>query len=142
MFRTKKNKISARVMVFGTFDIFHPGHKNFLKQAKKFGDYLIVVVARDETVMKFKRQKTENNEQKRLKNVKKSKLANEVILGSLKDKYAVVKKYKPDIICLGYDQKFFVRGLKKKLKKFGLKTKIVRLEPYKPEIYKSSKLRK
>ena len=43
-----------KVMVFGTFDIFHKGHENFLKQAKKLGDCLTVVVARDETVLKFK----------------------------------------------------------------------------------------
>jgi len=129
-----------KVMVFGTFDIFHPGHRSFLKQAKKHGDCLTVVVARDKTVTDVKKQKTKNKEQIRLGIIKKSKLADKVVLGNLGDKYQVIKKHKPDIICLGYDQKFFVHGLKKKLKDFGLKTRVIRLEPYKPEIYKSSKL--
>ncbi|MFA4817666.1 MAG: adenylyltransferase/cytidyltransferase family protein [Parcubacteria group bacterium] len=129
-------------MIFGTFDIFHPGHRSFLKQAKKFGDYLIVVVARDKTVEITKKQKPINKEAIRVKIIKDSQLADKVMLGGMGDKYAVIKKYRPDIICLGYDQKHFIRGLKKKLDNFGLKNNIVRLKPYRPGIYKSSKLKK
>ena len=46
-----------KVILFGTFDIFHKGHKNFLEQAQEFGDYLIVVIARDKTVKKIKGKK-------------------------------------------------------------------------------------
>jgi len=35
-------------------------------------------------------------------------LADRVVLGNLKNKYAIIKKFKPDIICLGYDQKYFI----------------------------------
>jgi len=38
------------VMVFGTFDIFHQGHKYFSQQAKKYGKFLIVVIAHNATV--------------------------------------------------------------------------------------------
>ncbi|HBO16438.1 MAG: FAD synthase [Candidatus Moranbacteria bacterium GW2011_GWE2_35_2-] len=138
------NKIKKKkVMVFGTFDIFHPGHRSFLNQAKKYGNYLIVVVARDKTVKVFKKQDTKNKEKVRTKMIQESALADEVILGSLGDKYAIIKKRKPNVICLGYDQEFFIENLKSKLKEFGLiKTEIIRLKSYKPEIYKSSKLRK
>lgn len=131
-----------RVMVFGTFDLFHEGHRNFFKQTRKFGSYLLVVVARDKTVARYKKQGTKNKEQKRADKIKKSKLADKVILGSLGDKYQVIKKYKPDIICLGYDQNYFVDKLDRKLKEFGLtKTKIIRLKPYKADVYKSSKIK-
>lgn len=130
-----------KIMVFGTFDLFHPGHKNFLKQAKKYGDYLVVVVARDKTVEEIKKQRPKNRETERAKVLSSSKIADEVVLGNLGDKYKVIKRHKPDIICLGYDQKFFVRGLKEKLKSYGLETKVIRLKPYKPEICKSSKLK-
>ena len=128
-----------KVMVFGTFDIFHEGHENFLKQAKKHGDYLIAIVARDKTVVEVKRQETRNKEQARLKILSNSKFINKAVLGSLRDKYSVIKKYQPDAICLGYDQKAFVGDLRKKLKLFGLDgTKIIRLKSYYPEKYKSS----
>lgn len=129
-------------MVFGTFDIFHKGHENFLKQACRKGDFVIVVVARDKTVLNIKKKRTANDEQKRLRVLKNSGLADRVILGSLSDKYLIVKKYKPDVICLGYDQKAFTTDLAKKLKEFSLdKTAIIRLESYYPDRYKSSKLR-
>jgi FAD synthetase len=130
-----------KVLVFGTFDIFHEGHKDFLRQAREHGDFLRVVVARDETVKQVKNRQAKNNQKQRMENVKTSGLADEVAAGNIGDKYAVIKEYEPDIICLGYDQEFFTDGLENKLKFFGLeKTKIIRLKPYKPEVYKSSKL--
>lgn len=89
-----------------------------MKQARKFGDCLMVVVARDKTVKETKKQRPRNRETKRIRVLRNSKLADEVMLGGLGDKYQVIKKHKPDIICLGYDQKFFVRGLKKKIERF------------------------
>ena len=43
------------VYVDGVFDLFHSGHINFLKQAKKMGDYLIVGIISDEDVESYKR---------------------------------------------------------------------------------------
>ena len=37
----------VKVMATGTFDILHLGHIYFLKEAKKLGDTLAVVVATD-----------------------------------------------------------------------------------------------
>ena len=132
-----------KVMLFGTFDIFHEGHKNFLKQARRYGDYLIAVIARDETVEEVKKRLPRNDENSRLKIIRKSGLADEAVLGSLKNKYKAIEKYKPDVICLGYDQGTFTENLREKLKEFNLaSTKIIRLKSYHPEKYKSSKLRK
>ena len=41
-------------MLFGTFDGLHEGHFDLFRQAKKYGDYLVVVVARDVNVKKIK----------------------------------------------------------------------------------------
>jgi len=137
-------KISPSVvMVFGTFDIFHRGHRHFLREAKKRGDNLIVVIARDVTVEKVKRKRPLYTEKERRQAVQESGLAEKVILGNRKDKYAVIRKYRPQVIALGYDQKFFVDKLQDKLKEFNLNnTQVVRLTAYYPQKYKSSLLRK
>ena len=47
-----------KVMATGTFDLLHPGHGVYLNEAKKLGgknSKLYVVVARDSTVKKRKR---------------------------------------------------------------------------------------
>ena len=129
------------VMAFGTFDIFHPGHESYFTQAKKLGDILVVVVARDENVLKIKNQAPKNDEEARKKILEASGLADEVVLGNLKNRYVVIEKFRPELIALGYDQKVDEAELKNKLTELGLKTKIVRLKSYHPEKYKSSKLR-
>jgi len=137
-----EQELQTKVMTFGTFDIFHQGHKNFLEQARQCGDYLIVVVARDKTVADVKGKLPQNNKQARLQTVVKTGLADKVVLGNLGDKYKVIAKFKPDVICLGYDQEAFTEKLEEKLRGFGLnKTKIVRLKSYKSEKYKSSKFK-
>ena len=46
----RTDSLRKRVLVFGTFDLLHQGHRYFLTQARRFGDTLIAVVARDEFV--------------------------------------------------------------------------------------------
>lgn len=134
-------KKPIKVLVFGTFDILHPGHEFFLKEAKKHGDILNVVVARDSTVKKLKGV-VQNNEKKRIATVRALNYVDKVFLGYKKDKYLIIEKIKPDVICLGYDQNSFTKDLKKELKHRRLKTKIIRIrKSFKPEKYKSSKLR-
>jgi len=131
-----------KVMAFGTFDVYHRGHESYLKQSRKLGDYLVVVVARDRTVAIIKKQETRNKEQRRKKILKESGLADEVVLGDLKNKYAVIEKYRPEVIALGYEQKVDLVELEGKLKEFEINAKIVRLKSFKPEIYKSSLIMK
>jgi len=132
------SKETIKVMAFGTFDHFHAGHENYLKQARDLGDELIVVVARDQTVKQIKNKLPEHNEKKRVELVEQSKLANKVIVGYKNDKYKVLKKYRPNIIALGYDQFAFTYRLKKQIIDLKLDATIERLKPYKPQLYKSS----
>lgn len=131
-----------KVMVFGTFDILHPGHLYLFREAKKRGDFLIAVVSRDETVRVVKHRETFNDEKKRLRQVIDTGLVDLAVLGNLDDKFRVIENYKPDTICLGYDQNHFVEQLPEELGKRGIRAKIVRLKPFRPNIYKSSKIRK
>lgn len=138
--KIKKISNGMKVMVFGTFDGLHPGHLNFFKQARRLGEKLVIVVARDANVKKIKGCLPRLGEGERLAEVRQwcrdeaSPRLGKIILGDLKDPYLVIKKEKPEVIALGYDQKSFDLDLKKKFP--GIK--IVRLKPYKSKIYKSS----
>jgi len=131
-----------KVIAFGSFDILHKGHESYLKQAKESGDYLIVIVARDENILKFKNKKPKHHEDYRLKHVKALDFVDEAVLGHKDNIFLVLEDFKPDVICLGYDQKTTTEEkLKQELEKRNINAEIKRAKPYKENIYKSSKLR-
>ena len=138
-----KDKKGVKVMVFGTFDGLHQGHLNFFKQAKNFikNSFLIVSIARDKNVYKIKGSKPELNEKQRLNLIKKCLLVDRVVLSGLNNHIPHIVKERPDIIALGYDQRNYIQNLKKDLQNKGLNVKIVRLKPYKKNIYKNNLLR-
>lgn len=127
-----------KVVVFGTFDILHPGHVHMLKEAKEYGDFLVVVIARDKTVSEIKHKPPVNDENVRLKQVDDLKIANKVRLGNLENKHDVLDEEKPDIVALGYDQQHFIENLENALEDH---VQIVRLTPFRPDLYKSTKYR-
>jgi FAD synthetase len=92
----------TRVMAQGVFDILHPGHLHYLKESKKLGDTLVVVIARDSRVVG--RKELAFNEDDRQEMVDALELVDEAVLGSEEDIYDTVKRVAPDVITLGYDQ--------------------------------------
>jgi len=130
-----------KVIVFGTFDIIHPGHLNLFRQAKRHGDHLMVVVARDDNVKRFKGIAPLHDEMKRVEKLKILRIANEIVLGDKRDKYKIIAEHKPDVVCIGYDQYYNEEELKAAIDENELKTKIVKLDRYKDHRYKSSKLK-
>lgn len=127
-----------KVLVFGTFDGVHPGHISFLEQARKRGDRLAAVIARDSTVKKIKDHSPLKSENERLAEIMKTGLVDEALLGNEgSDPYLVIKQARPDVICLGYDQRTYTGGLQREINKLGLKTEIYRMEPFEPEKYHS-----
>ena len=131
-----------KVMCAGTFDIIHPGHLYYLSEAKKYGDKLIVVVARDSTSETFKKKKPMHNEKERLESVRMLKIVDEAVLGKEGDIFNIIEEIMPNIICLGYDQNVQKQQLEDELKKRNLKAEVIRIGSYMPHLYKSSKLKK
>ena len=136
---------TVRIMVFGTFSGLHRGHLNFFKQARNLAKgkgqpFLIVSVARDENVKKIKGEAPALGERRRLALVKSSALVDKVVLGGKGAHVPHIRREQPDIIALGYDQKAYVKNLKPLLAQAGLSVKVVRLAPYKPNIYKNPPL--
>jgi FAD synthetase len=130
-----------KVLMFGSFDLLHPGHIQLFRQGKKLGDHLTVVVARNSTIKKVKGMNPRYDEKDRLSHVKELSVVDEAVLGNEKDKYQILSIVKPQVICLGYDQVAFTDKLESELRKRKIKAKIVRIKPYKEHKYKSSKLK-
>ena len=120
----------VKVMATGTFDLLHMGHIYYLKEAKKLGDKLAVVVATDSTVRNLKHEPI-NPEKIRLNLIKEIKVVDEAYLGREDDMYEIVKEIKPDIIALGYDQLHDENNIKSELKKRKIDSKVVRISEYK-----------
>jgi len=127
-------------MCMGTFDLLHAGHLDYFRQAKMHGNYLIVVVARDSNA-RNEGKKLQFGEQERYARVAEQKIVDKTILGNEGDKLKIVEQEKPDVICLGYDQKVDEKKLQENLAQRGLHPKIIRAHAYFPEKYKSSLLK-
>jgi FAD synthetase len=119
----------VKVMATGTFDLLHMGHIYYLKEAKKLGDTLVVVVATDSTVRKLKHDPITPQEI-RVSLINELRMVDEAYLGHEDDMYSIVEEIKPDIIALGFDQIHNEAILKNELKKRKLHAKVVRLKKY------------
>lgn len=129
----------TKVLAFGTFDGIHEGHRAMLREAKTLGSYLIVAVAPDSVVAEIKGAVPHNRAAKRIADLKKEHIADEVALGdAMQGDWKILKKYKPDSIALGYDQDELKQALIDYYENAEKKPTIVVLQPYKPDIYKSS----
>ncbi|MEM3403591.1 MAG: adenylyltransferase/cytidyltransferase family protein [Nitrososphaeria archaeon] len=115
------------VMCGGTFDILHPGHLLTLKNAKKLGDILVVVIAKDETVKKFRKKQPHNKEQKRLELVSALRFVDLALLGGKGSIYDTLLKIIPDIVVLGYDQIHNENEIREYAKTHKMRIKVVRL---------------
>ena len=140
-FLTEKGRKNIKVVFTGgVYDIIHPGHIHTLQSSKQEGDLLIVSIARDSRVIKIKGRKPINNEKRRVILVSAIKYVDFTLLGSKGDIFGVVKKIKPNVITIGYDQTHQINELKKRVKMNNLNIKIKKLDSPIPHV-KSSNLR-
>ena len=138
---TEKGRKSIKVVLTGgVYDIIHPGHIHTLKNSKQEGDLLIVSIARDSRVIKIKGRKPINNERRRTILVSSIRYVDFTLLGSKGDIFGVVKKIKPNIITIGYDQTHQISELRRRVKINNLNIKIKKLDSPIPYV-KSSNLR-
>jgi FAD synthetase len=123
IFPPKKGK---RVMTQGVFDLVHLGHLHYLQAARSYGDELIVVVARDETVQRNKHAPIFNEEARR-ELVAALAPVDSAVLGHRGDFYRIVEEIDPDIICIGYDQPYKEQSIEAECCRRGLNVKVERL---------------
>ena len=123
-----------RVMGFGTFDAVHPGHLFYLKELKKLGNVLTIIIARDANVKRIKGKAPHFNEKDRKQAILKTGLADQVVLGHEEDFMKVLHDLKPHVLGFGYDQRVDMAELKLKFPHIEM----VRLKSHEPHKYKSS----
>jgi len=129
------------VMIFGTFDSVHDGHRALFAQAVEHGDWVMAVVARDETVERVKGRAPECDESDRIAELLQISVLDDIIMGSLnEDKCNVVREHKPDVVMIGYDQEHFIDELYALANESDQDFVIVRAQAYEPSVYKSSLL--
>lgn len=133
---------NKKVLVFGTFDSIHQGHIYFLSEAKKLGR-LFVSVASDKSIETRKLKKPTKNSPERKRAVTSLKIAEAVSIGDrMLGTWSEIKKIKPDIIALGYDQKELEKALKEDRGKIGLNFEIRKIKSFMPKEMHSSILNK
>lgn len=92
---------TKKILVGGCFNSIHPGHIHFLKEAKKLGDELIVILTND----KNNKKPYAISAEKRKKTLESLNIASKILIGDFENKTGIVREMKPSIIALGYDQK-------------------------------------
>ena len=94
----------ARVITYGTFDLFHEGHYRLLQRAKALGDYLIVGVTTEAYDKARGKLNVVDSLVTRIENVKKTGFADEIIIEeSPGQKVNDIRRFHIDIFTIGSD---------------------------------------
>jgi rfaE bifunctional protein nucleotidyltransferase chain/domain len=99
-----KNAKKKIVLCHGVFDLFHVGHVKHFKEAKKFGDILIVSVTTDKYVNKGPGRPFFNTNQ-RMELLSEIKIIDFVISSDSVNSVNLINKIKPDFYFKGPDYK-------------------------------------
>jgi cytidyltransferase-like protein len=119
------------VMVFGTFDGLHEGHHAFLKEARGHGDHLIVVIPHDRIVERLKGALPKMDVAGRFADLQALDNVDEVVISDEEPgTWEVVKRHRPDVIAIGYDQYALREDLESHLDDIGYIPEIRTMHSY------------
>ncbi len=94
----------TKVITYGTYDLFHYGHKALLERAKALGDYLIVGVTGDDFDKNRGKINVHQSLMERIENVRRTGIADEIIVEEYEgQKIDDIKRLGADIFTVGSD---------------------------------------
>ncbi len=120
-----------RVVAQGTFDILHPGHVHYLREARSMGDELHVIVARSENVTHKKGPIIPDRQ--RVEMLSSLDPVDYAHLGHPSDIFVPVEEIDPDVIVLGHDQHHDDSVIESELSARGLDCEVCRASQYEAE---------
>jgi rfaE bifunctional protein nucleotidyltransferase chain/domain len=100
-------KAEGKKIVFtnGCFDIIHIGHVRYLKEAKAFGDALVIGLNSDKSVSSIKPNRPINPQTYRAEVLSSLEMVDYVVLFDEETPYELIKLIQPDVLVKGGDWK-------------------------------------
>jgi FAD synthetase len=114
----------TRVVAQGTFDLLHPGHLHYLRDAAAMGDELHVIVARAENVTHKDPPVIPDGQRREM--VAALDPVDHARVGHPTDIFVPIEEIRPDVIALGYDQHHEVDDLRAALADRGIDCEVRR----------------
>jgi FAD synthetase len=121
----------THVLAQGTFDILHPGHVHYLRDAAAMGDRLSVIIARRENVTHKQPPILPNRQRQDM--VGALAVVDNALVGHSEDIFAPIEELDPDIIVLGYDQHHDDDAIEAELDRRGIDCVVRRASPLDPD---------
>lgn len=118
------------VIAQGTFDVLHPGHLHYLREAATMGDELYVIIARRANITH--KEKPILADRQRRDMVAALAPVNSAVLGDEEDIFVPIERIDPDCIVLGHDQHHDKAGIESALEERGIACEVRRASGRKP----------
>jgi len=119
------------VVAQGTFDILHPGHVHYLRDAAAMGDRLVVIVARRANVTH--KEPPILPDRQRVAMVDALEAVDAARIGHPEDIFAPIEEIDPDVIALGHDQHHDDDAIAQELDRRGIDCEVRRASARDPE---------
>jgi FAD synthetase len=117
------------VLASGVFDVLHPGHLYFLREARALGVSLVVVITSDATARRQGKSPV-FSERDRQELVGALRFVDVALVGQAGQDFETTREVMPDIIALGYDQFSDLERLRNDLAAIGWSGRLERVRKF------------